>query len=220
MQTKTKPTDYELAVASVMHACNPDEARTHLRTPFAFEAADFARGEPRPKRIYLAATDGHRAALVRVGSAATEHWRTDAPPIDQLIPWHASESGVIDATRADSLRHFPAKWDVALALRSWGEPLAYVTIVKGSGKRETRIYPFGANPLPTDLGQTWVLNSSTPHEGIGIAVPYLLDALDFVGTQSVTIWRDSDPMQPFLFTAHGATLTDAPRIALVMPRRV
>ncbi len=189
-------------VESLRDFASVDPARVSLNTPFGCDV--FGKG-------YLAASDGHRAALVR-----SEEWQTyvrdNAPPLAYVLPTAAKHVGTIDVEALEPARYMPAKWECGIVLSADLAPRLTAEVVRGSGKKVRRI------TILNDVIVDWKIGLDV-RQPIGIALNYLLDALDFVGMAQVHVWA-SDPFSPLAFTATSDPILDAKRLAVVMPMRV
>lgn len=183
-----------------------DEARLHLAHPF---------GLVWQGREYLAASDGHTAALVHAPGqgAYRAEGSTQPPPLDRIIDTAGADLVGIVSWELDGLRALPTKWNASL---SWGREVRLsATTTRGSGKRArtTKLLdrvPFGGAPEALDIA-----------EPAGIGAEYLLRAVDFIGTAAVAVWRSRrDARKPWYFAACGVSPDEAPRLAVVMPVRL
>jgi hypothetical protein len=211
----------DLALAAVAHAVSGDTTRPHLCSAFGVVRDP----TPGPGRGYICATDGHRMALVR-SESAQKYWRADAPPALKVVPWDAPWVGGLNARALDDEpRVFPKSWDVALTFgfgsgSSAFKPALHVSIVKGSGRKEKRVRPFGPR-MAIDWGEGSKLEQ-LKHE-LSITLRYLLDAVDFCGTGLVQVFNEG-PLHPIVFVPYSSnagarSIAEAERIAVVMPRR-
>jgi hypothetical protein len=180
-----------------------DETRPHLCAPFGTRARD---------RLWLAGTDGHRAALVLCEDAEKE-MREGTPQVRHVIPETAELVGSLCYRDLEAARMIPRKWNAYVTIHKNGATLT-ASANKGSGKKATSVRLFDGAPVP------WKLELGEIKEPTGIAICYLLDAIDFVGTAAIDVWRERDPLAPWMFLPPGATLETTGRIALVMPVRL
>ncbi len=201
----------ELEAAEIAHAVSSDETRAHLSKPFGCEMNG---------RGFVCGTDGHRLSAVQC-DAWQGFARGDAPPAVQVIPWDAKWRGEFSADALDDARCFSSRWDVSLDVQPRAM-LLHANVTSGSGKKSKRLYPFGRDGVRVDYFKLEQLTYS-----FGIALGYLLDAVDFIGTGSVHVWSQHYPKErdqalaPLVFTAPGVkSILEAKRIAVVMPRRV
>lgn len=201
---KVQPTATELALADVAHAVSADTTRPHLCSPF---------GGAHDGRGYIIGTDGHRMALVR-DAAWSSALRADAPPFAHLVQWAAPFIGSLAAgALEDGARLLPSKWDTELSWHCDGEPLLQASVLRGPGKKARKIHPLGLN-----VRVPWGLRLTSLRHALGITLPYLVDAIDFVGTGIVDVFN-AGAFDPIFFTSHGTSIAEAERFALVMPRR-
>lgn len=191
----------EREAEDVRAVCSTDPARTRQLTPFG--AAIRGRG-------MICGTDGHRAHLV-VSEASSAYYRSDAPPVEQIVPWDAPRVGEICFRELDDARVFPAKWDVKLDVQPHAL-LAHVSVERGKSKGAAR--PFGFDGVRVGWFKLDSLRFS-----FGMQLDYLLDAVDFCGTNVVTVWG-SEPLAPIAFTCGTKTIADSGRIAVVMPMHI
>jgi hypothetical protein len=203
------PGEYE--AACVAHAVSVDPARDHLNKPF---------GQEMNGRGFVCGTDGHRLSAV-----ACEAWsgfkRDNAPPAVQVIPWGAKWRGEFPAVALEDTRAFTSRWDVSLDVQPQAM-LMHASVRTGSGKKSKALYPFGRDGVRVDYFKLEQLTYS-----FGIALCYLLDAVDFIGTGSIHVWSQDYPkkldqeLAPLVFTGPGVkSIPEANRIAVVMPRRI
>lgn len=203
------PGEYE--AACIAHAVSTDETREYLNKPF---------GQVMNGRGFICGTDGHRLAAVEC-----ETWqgykRDNAPPAEQVIPWEAKWRGEFPAVALEDARCFSTRWDVGLDVQPQAM-LLHASVRTGSSKKAKSLYPFGRDGVRVDYFKLEQLTYS-----FGIALCYLLDAVDFIGTGSVHVWSQDYPKKldqetaPLVFTGPGVkSILDAKRIAVVMPRRV
>lgn len=206
----------EWALASVMPAVSVDETREHICKPF---------GRAMNGRGYLIGTDGHRLHAVAATPEAWQAHNRDAepfppPPAEQVIPWEAPWVGEFNAAALDDVRCFSTRWDVSLECGPGGSQKLFASVLKGSGKKAARMYPFGRDGVPVSLFKLEQLTFT-----FAVSLPYLLDAVDCVGAYgSVHVWSKHDKkfpgLDPIVFTHTSKPLREQDRIALVMPRRV
>ncbi len=204
---KPAPTPLERELASIEHALSDDTTRPHLCKPFSLERRGVG---------YLAAADGHRAALVR-----SVHWRdfvrSDAPRLDAVLdslgtPTHVGE---IDARKLDDeARTFPAKWQVGLTFGQAGDERGTIHARVVSGRTKRIVYPIG-RALCTD----WAPALAQLRHRMTVHLPYLLDGVDFVRTGLVQVLSGGE-LEPIVLLPYGAkSIDDAERFEVVMPRR-
>ncbi len=204
-----QPGEYE--AACVAHAVSADPAREHLNKPF---------GQAMHGRGFICGTDGRRLSAVEC-----EAWqgfqRDNAPPAVQVIPWEAKWRGEFPAEALDDARAFTSRWDVSLDVQPQAL-LMHASMRTGSGKKSKALYPFGRGGVRVDYFKLEQLPYS-----FGINLPYLIDAVDFIGAGSIHVWSQHYPKEhdqvfaPLVFTGPGVkSIPEAKRIALVMPRRL
>ena len=136
------------------------------------------------------------------------------------IPWGGKWRGEIVVAGLEAARHFSTRWDVKLSVAPQALR-ATVSVRTGSGKKASIVHPFGRDGVAVD----WFRPLEQITYAFGIYLPYLLDAVDFIGTNVVHVWsQDSaryQDLEPICFTAPGVKdLTKAARIAVVMPYRL
>lgn len=182
---------------------SPDPARTRLSAPWGCELEG---------RGYLCASDGHRLAAIR-SNAWRAHAREDAPRMADHIPWGAQHFGALQLLEAMTL--FPKSWGVSITL---GQHFTRLTarVNRGRGKNARRVTVLD-NVL---TGWQLKLEYLTYHTSVNL--PYLVDALKFVGSRDVHVFGaplgTEDPDEhPLMFASMPLDL--APRFMLVMPRR-
>lgn len=191
------------AIARVTPFASQDETRPHLCAPF---------GAVVHKKQYLAATDGHRAALVLCDEAAGVTTNGTPPRVEHVIPYGAKHVGELHVDQLEVLRHFPKSWNAYLEIGREGCRLNATKTV-GSGRRERSVKIFAG------VETRWPIALEGMTKPTGVNVAYLLDAVDFVGMAVVHVWRDADPLAPFVFTATSDPILDAKSFAIVMPVR-
>ena len=192
----------ELEASEVENVVSVDPARPHMAQPFGVGG-------------YVVGTDGHRLHAVQC-----EHWglftRPNAPPAMNVIPWESTRLGEISVPGLEDARVFPARWEVRLEVAPDAQR-CHVSASKGGGKKAATLRPFGTGGVPV----SWFKLDQLTHT-FGVNVPYLLDAVDFVGTGAVVVWGTAkDPLAPIVLTAPGVKgLRAAKRLAVVMPCRI
>lgn len=204
-----QPGEYE--AACVAHAVSADPARENLNKPF---------GQDMHGRGFVCGTDGHRLSAVEC-DAWQGFKRDNAPPAVQVIPWEAKWRGEFPAAALDDARAFTSRWDVGLDVQPQAM-LMHARVRTGSGKKSKALYPFGRGGVRVDYFKLEQLTYA-----FGINLPYLLDAVDFIGTGSIHVWSQHYPKEhdqvlaPLVFTGPGVkSLPEAKRLAVVMPRRL
>lgn len=202
-----QPGEYEAAL--VAPAVSGDKTREHLCKAF---------GRVLNGRGFLCGTDGHRLHAVEC-EAWQGYKRDDAPPAEQLIPWDAKWRGKFDAVALEDARCFSTRWVVGLEVQPQAM-LLHASARTGSGKKAKLLYPLGRDGMRVDYFKLEQLSYS-----FGIALCYLLDAVDFIGAGSVHVWSkdaaEHQDLEPLAFTAPGVkALRDAARVAVVMPGRI
>lgn len=196
----------ELEALEVGPAVSTDETRQHMCKPF---------GREMKGRGFIVGTDGHRLHAVQC-----EAWkafeRPNAPRAECVIPWFSTRLGEINVPGLEEARVFPARWDVSIEIQPQ-IMLCHMRVPKGSGKKASHVYPFGRGGVRVDWFKLDQLTIA-----IGVHLPYLLDAVDFIGTGLVIAWGSkADPLAPIVITAPGVKdLAEAKRIAVVMPCRI
>jgi hypothetical protein len=219
------PGEYEAAIVAA--ALGSDTTRPHLCAPFGIEMNG---------RGFVVATDGHRLHAVAVAGASpetkSEAWRKyarkDAPPAEAVIPWESKFLGTIEPL--DTWRHYPAKWDTSITFAPVYAGTATgrlrASLITGSGKKERIVHilggpggPGGAG-MPDGVPVDWLKTSRADFAPVSVALHYLADAVDFIGTGTVCVWSGEKSTHPLVFTATAEPLTVADRFAVVMPRRL
>jgi hypothetical protein len=74
---------------------------------------------------------------------------------------------------------------------------------------------FGPSPVPVN----WIALENQ-REPTGLNLRYLLDAMDFLETETVSVWGTGKELDPFALTAAGTHLATADRLAVIMPTRI
>jgi hypothetical protein len=203
---KPQPSPLERALSDVDHAVSGDSTRPHLNRPFGA----LVRG-----RGFVGGTDGHRLAIVQCNEWEAAK-RDQTPPIEHVIPWDAPTLGWLVVDAFEDARAIPARWQVGLAFDQRRSPTLTIGVPSGSGKKSKLLRPFGTAPI--EPGWIGGFLENLNHE-LSIELSYLLDALDFVGTNSVKVWNGG-VLDPIAFTPFGAaSIESADRIAVVMPRK-
>jgi hypothetical protein len=198
---------HDLDLADVSHALSTDETRSHLCKPYGFEFNGVG---------YIAATDGHRMAMLR-----SEHWldhvRHDSPPAQHLLDkaFGAKHLGSILAVSLDDAAALPRKWDIGITLWSDRDPSLRITVTKGSGRKQKHLHPLGNELLVPWSG----VRLERLREPLGMTLPYLIEAVEFAGTGSVDVFG-AGPLDPIVVVPHGSTPATAKRLEIVSPRRV
>lgn len=198
-----QPGEYE--AACIAHAVSSDETREILNKPFGQVFKANGKG-------YICGTDGHRMAIVQSDEWA-RYARTNAPPAEHVLPLQAKWLGEISAAAFEDLDCFPKSWTVNLQISPLGAELR-VSVEKGSGKSRKTLRPFGFNRVPVACMKLEQLTFD-----FGINLPYLLDAVEFIGTGSVHVWG-TESLAPLAFTASSKPILEAQRVAVVMPVRL
>jgi hypothetical protein len=182
-----------------------DEARETMARPFSCEING---------KHYVAATDGHRAAVYRNGDGSESFGLTvpGSPPIAQVTP--AAEGlrllGQVGADFIDAARHIPAKWHAFLELKG-----VKLTASVSTGPARKRV----TTKLFTDTPVAWPLVLDVK-PGRGINVHYLVDAYDFIDSGRCEIWQEpNDALSPYVLTP-GGPWPECDRFTVVMPCRV
>lgn len=207
-------TPTELALASVLPAVSCDETRLHLCKPF---------GRVMAGRGYLVGTDGHRLHAVAADGWQAhdrDHEPFPPPPAEQVIPWDSPWVGEFPAAALDDARHFSSRWGVRLECGPNGYQRLFCSVRTGSGKKSKSAYPFGRDGVKVDWFKLEQLTFT-----FGINLPYLLDAVDCLGSYGmVHVRSEHDPklpgLNPIAFTCTSKPLREQDRIAVVMPCRV
>ncbi len=192
----------ELGASLVAPAVSTDGTREYLNKPW---------GQVMNGRGYIVGCDGHRL-LAAPSAAWHEYKRDNAPPAEQVVPWDdARLLGEINFQQLDDARAFPAKWEVKVSVQP-KTMLAHVRVPRG---KKADLRPFGFEGVAVNWFKLDALTFT-----FGMNLPYLLDAVDFVGTSIVQVWG-SEELAPFAFASPKAkTLREADRIAVVMPMRI
>lgn len=202
---KPAPTRLQLDLESVLPAVSTDKARPHLMTPF---------GRLMNGRGYIVGTDGHRLHAVRSDEWAS-HARPDAPRAEHVIPWHSARLGEFSAALLDDAR--PLCWSSrcqsVLEVGSKGERVFFHA--PAQSKNKPALYPFGRDGVPV----SWLVKLDALKYDFAVELPYLLDAVDFVGPGFLTIWG-AGKLEPLIITPGTRPAELADRFAVVMPYRV
>lgn len=182
---------------------SPDTTRPHMTAPYGARVDGV---------WWMAATDGHRAALVRCDEAEGVKV-PGSPPVDQVIPRDARMLGEIDAAALEPARCLPAGWICNITLsRTW--PRLTCIKSRGSGKKAKSVR------ILSDVEIDWALRLDVPEkDGRGINVRYLLDAFDLCGTGTVNVWQLGS-LDPFAFTPTADPILSNAALAVVMPVRL
>jgi hypothetical protein len=204
------PGEYE--AASVAAAVGSDTTRAHLCKPFGAEM--HGRG-------FIVATDGHRLHAV-ASEAWSKYARHDAPPAAAVIPWDSKLIGEI--TPQDAWRFFPAKWDASITFTP-GTVTGWLraSVLTGSGKKERIVNVIGGEGGAGGRGGIpveWMKSTRSDFAPVSVALHYLADAVDFVGTGAVHVWGGKRSEDPLVFTPTPEPAAAAARFAVVMPRRL
>ncbi len=186
--------------------CSTDVCRPHMAKPFWVPLKD---------RAWLGATDGHRAGLVRVEGA--ESFKVEgAPPLGQIASNAVAnrQFGIVSAASLKPARQIPRKWGAYLEIGATSGRLTARWETGPKNKKE-RVTVFSNTPVD------WSPHFEFSTRPIGLCIEYLLDAVDFVGTETVYVYGDAkDEYSPVLFTPEAYHPLECERCALVMPVRL
>lgn len=204
---KIQPSELDQAIALVAPFVCCDPARMHMNS--AFHAGLWGRP-------YVAATDGHTAALVYCPGASSDtvvrpFGAERPPPMDVVMPADADRVGEFQTGELEALDEIPHNWNAFVHFVPGQPPRLNARREKGpKGKRRTIKIVTGA---ALDFKNT--LDVST-----AISVGYLLRALEFCAVGLVTVHRDRrDDLAPLLFSTGSDGYKQAARVAIVMPCR-
>ncbi len=188
--------------------CSTDVCRPHMAKPFLAETKD---------RKWLGATDGHRAALVHYRYTGAEDFKVEgAPPLGQIVSNAVATHyfGIVSAASLKPARQIPRKWGAYLEIGTHGGRLT-ARWETGSKNKKEMVTVFAGTPV------NWSPCFEFATRPIGLCIEYLLDAVDFVGTETVCVYGDAkDEYSPVLFTPEECHPLECERFALVMPVRL
>jgi hypothetical protein len=198
--------DFHTAYALVEPFARADITRPHMSRPFYCEFAG---------RSWLAATDGHRAALVYCQDAADHARVPNAFPLDVVLDdlARSAHRGEWSADSLAPLRALPSRWVSHLEI---GAECRYSASTQGGTGKRAKPAVSIFRRVKTD----WAFRASGGYSS-GIQPTYLIDVFDalFPELAAVQVWQ-ADPLSPWFFTATNDPILDAGRIGLVMPVRV
>ncbi len=188
--------------------CSTDVCRPHMAKPFLVETKD---------RQWLGATDGHRAGLVHYRYTSAEDFKVKgSPPLGQIASNAVAnhQLGIVSAASLRPARQIPRKWGAYLEIGTHGGRL---TARWGTGPKNKKEMVTVFSNTPVD----WSPHFEFSPRPIGLCIEYLLDAVDFVGTETVYVYGDAkDEYSPVLFTPEACHPLECERFALVMPVRL
>ncbi len=145
--------------------------------------------------------------------------------LDSIIDKGLGHVGNVWEPALDEARVFPRSWQVTLQFAERGYKAQLAIVVKrGSGKKERKLKPFGER-FTVEWGEGATLDIL--QHPLAVHLPYLLDAVDFVGTPTIHVYNRGEldpvillPYRSGASTAPEQAIESAERFAIVMPIRV